>query len=115
MTDDEKGIVDALDLSLFQKFRLAVAVPVMKEILLDLWNDPAKARAIGRSGLAVLAGMILSGKLSFANATLESWAWNAATFVGLVLAIPAGQTNRKPEEIKGIAQDPNIAAQPPKP
>jgi hypothetical protein len=84
----------------------------MKEILLDLWNDPAKCRAIGRSGLAVLAGMILGGKLTFANPTLESIAWNSATFVGLVLAIPAGQTNKTPQEIKTIALDPSITPAP---
>jgi hypothetical protein len=102
----------ALGLSLFQKLRLWVALPVMKDILTRFWTDPAYFTGIIRAGIGVLASAVLGGKITFANPTLESWVWNLAMLWPIILAKPAGQMNRSPGETKALARDPEIPITP---
>ncbi len=100
-------LVDALKLSFFQKLRLGLAVPVMKEILMRCWTDPAYFTGIIRAIVALLASQILNGTLVIPG-TAGRVAWWMATYWGAILAFPAGQTNPTPGVIKASANDPSV-------
>lgn len=107
MGEPEKELEDALGLSYVQLLRLWIGWGPMKDILTKLWTDPAYFRGATRALIGVLAGLVLSGKIVLPD-PIEGWAWNLATLWPAILALPAGQSNPPPEEIKAIAVDPTI-------
>lgn len=113
MTDDEKAALETikteLQLSWTDQLRLWVALgvvkkkgPRMKEILEKLWSDPAYFTAALRAFLGLLCNAILSGQINFPGKA-GVFAWHLAQLWPLILAVPAGQTNKSTEEIKEIA------------
>lgn len=83
--------------------------PIMKEILTKLWTDPAYFRGAMRAAIGVLAGLVLSGKIVLPD-PLEKWVWSIASLWPAILALPAGQSNPTPEQVKAISVDPTIRA-----
>jgi hypothetical protein len=117
--DDElrKKAEEEFDLSYKDEIELWLAwgvvkrkvVPKVKVWLARFWNDPAYFTAMCRAGVVAFSAAITNGIIVFPVGS--KIAWYASVFTtAAALLFPAGQTNRTPEEIKGIAQDPSVTS-----
>lgn len=118
-TDVRKAAEEAFDLGYVDEGKLWLGwtvvqkkgLPVVKTWIAQFWNDPAYFRSATRAGIGVVAGLILSGKITLPD-PFEGWAWSLASLWPVILALPAGQTNHTPAQVKAIAIDPTIAPVP---